>query len=421
MDRIKVVLFANTDWYLYNFRLALANKLRSEGCEVVMLSPEGEWGPKLQALGFRWHAVPMNRRSLNPLREFGVLGWLTRFFRSEKPDLVHGFTIKSAVYGSVAARFAGVPSRVNAVAGMGYVFTSRDLKARVLRPVVRQLMRFALSGPRTMLVLQNPDDVALFRQARIVDSGIVRLIKGSGVNCSRFTARAETNAADDAKPLRVLLAARLLWDKGIAEFVDAARQMRDERRTVKFILAGMPDAGNPASVPTKVVEGWVEEGLVTWLGHVSDMPGLLSEVDVVALPSYREGLPKTLIEAAACALPLITTDAPGCREVVSCSGEDGLSVPVKDSAALAGAIRLLDDDRALCRKLGLAARVKALSEFDENIVIEKTLAVYRELLGVAAANRGLAGGLLAQATVSKPVQQAALTPASKSITPEGQT
>ena len=127
MDRIKVVLFANTDWYLYNFRLALANKLRSEGCEVVMLSPEGEWGPKLQALGFRWHAVPMNRRSLNPLREFGVLGWLTRFFRSEKPDLVHGFTIKSAVYGSVAARFAGVPSRVNAVAGMGYVFTSRDL------------------------------------------------------------------------------------------------------------------------------------------------------------------------------------------------------------------------------------------------------------------------------------------------------
>jgi glycosyltransferase involved in cell wall biosynthesis len=375
----KVVLFANTDWYLYNFRLSLAQKLRQDGYEVVLLSPPGEFGPKLQALGFSWHAMPMNRRSLNPLRELCVLAWLVRFLQREKPELVHGFTIKSAVYGSLASKFAGVPARINAVAGMGYVFTSRDLKARVLRPIVRQLMRSALNGRRNALVLQNPDDVAVFKSAKIVDDRAIWLIKGSGVNCLRFTARPVPHE-DSRAPLRVVLAARLLWDKGIAEYVEAARALKAEGRTVKFLLAGSPDDGNPASVSKELVEGWANEGLLTWLGHVSDMPKMLSEVDVVVLPSYREGLPKTLIEAAACALPLITTDAPGCREVVSNTGEDGLQIPVRDSAALADAIRLLDDDRKLCRKLGLAAREKALREFDELIVISKTLRVYSELL-----------------------------------------
>ena len=379
MNARKVVLFANTDWYLYNFRLSLAQRLRQDGYEVVLLSPPGDSGPKLQALGFRWEAMPMNRRSLNPLREVFVLAWLVRFLQREKPDLVHGFTIKSAVYGSVASKLAGVPARINAVAGMGYVFTSRDLKARLLKPVVRQLMRSALNGRGSALVLQNPDDVALFKQARIVDDRAIRLIKGSGVDCSRFVARTE-DASQEKAPLRVVLAARLLWDKGIAEYVEAARALRKEGRTVKFLLAGSPDEGNPASVAKDAVEGWVKEGLLTWLGHVTDMPKLMSEVDVVVLPSYREGLPKTLIEAAACALPLITTDAPGCREVVSRSGEDGLLIPVRDSAALANAVRQLDDDRKLCRRLGLAARDKAMNEFDENIVISKTLRVYGELL-----------------------------------------
>lgn len=374
----KVILFANTDWYLYNFRLSLARRLRDLGHEVVLLSPPGEYGPKLQELGFRWHAVPMIRRSLNPLRELTLVLWLARFFREEQPDLVHGFTIKSAVYGSLGARLAGVPTRVNAVAGMGYVFSSRDLKARVLRPVVRQVMRMALNGEGCALILQNPDDLAVFKAARIVDEKVIRLIKGSGVNFTRFTARPDSPDGP-REPLRVLLAARLLWDKGIAEYIEAARILKKEQRSIRFIIAGTPDAGNPAAVNQSLVEGWVAEGLIEWLGHVSDMPQLLAQTDVMVLPSYREGLPKSLIEAAACALPLITTDAPGCREVVSCNGEDGLVVPVRDSATLADAIRLLDDDRALGRKLGLAAREKALREFDENIVIDKTLAVYQEL------------------------------------------
>ncbi|MFM0339749.1 glycosyltransferase family 4 protein [Paraburkholderia fungorum] len=376
----KVILFANTDWYLYNFRLSLARELRELGHEVVLLSPPGEYGPLLRELGFRWEPLPMVRRSLNPLRELTLVMWLAGFLRRERPDLVHGFTIKCAVYGSLSARLAGVAARVSAVAGMGYVFSSRDLKAMLLRPVVRLVMRLAMSGKGSMVILQNPDDLALFRKANIVDEYAIRVIKGSGVNVSRFSARPEATGQENAQPLRVVLAGRMLWDKGIAEYVEAARILKGEGRTVRCILAGTPDPGNPAAVDEALIHGWIKEGLVEWLGHVSDMPKLFAQTDVAVLPSYREGLPKSMIEAAACALPLIITDAPGCREVVSIHGVEGLIVPVRDGRALADAIRLLDDDRALCRTLGLAARQKALREFDERIVIERTLAVYREVL-----------------------------------------
>lgn len=376
----KIVLFANTDWYLYNFRLSLACALRDAGHEVVLLSPPGEYGPRLRALGFRWEPVPMIRRSLNPLREMMLVMWLVRFLRRERPDLVHGFTIKCAVYGSLSARLAGVAARVNAVAGMGYVFSSRDMRARILRPVVRSVMSMAMGCKGSIVILQNPDDLRLFRDANIIDENAIRVIKGSGVNMNRFKPRPEDAEQDRHIPLRVVLAGRLLWDKGIAEFVHAARILKGEGRSVRCILAGAPDPGNPASVDDASLQGWIKEGLVEWLGHVSDMPELFAQTDVAVLPSYREGLPKSMIEAAACALPLIITDAPGCREVVTVNGEDGLIVPVGDGNTLADAIRLLDEDRVLCRKLGRAARQKALREFDERIVIERTLAVYRELL-----------------------------------------
>ena len=372
-----VVLFANTDWYLYNFRRSLALALRDAGYDLLLISPPGPYGEKLRALGLRWEPVPMDRRSLNPLREAKLLWWLVSLFRRERPALVHGFTIKCAVYGSLAARVAGVPARVNAVAGMGYVFTSNDAKARLLRPVVRALMRAALGGRNARLVLQNPDDVALFERAGLVAREHVRLIPGSGVDCSRFVAC--DGQRDASRPLRVLLAARLLWDKGLAEFVAAARQLRSEGRAVEFLLAGDPDPGNPAAVPEATVRGWVDEGLLQWLGHVDDMPALFASVDMAVLPSYREGLPKGLIEAAACALPLVTTDVPGCREVVS-DGVDGLLVPMRDADALARAIARLQDDPQLAARLGAGARAKALTEFDEKIVIARTMAVYQEVL-----------------------------------------
>lgn len=378
---MKVVLFANTDWYLYNFRRSLALALRKAGHDVLLISPPGPYGTKLEALGLRWLAAPMDRRSLNPLREAALLIWLRRLLLAEKADLVHGFTIKCAVYGSLAARMAGVKARVNAVAGMGYVFTSADLKARMLRPVVRALMRGSLDGQNARLILQNPDDMNLFRHAGLVQPEHMRLIPGSGVDCERF---APLDLPAESKPalggrLRVVLPARLLWDKGLAEFVEAARLLHAEGRAIDFLLAGDPDPGNPAAVPEATVRGWVTEGLLEWLGHIDDMPALFRSVDVVVLPSYREGLPKGLIEAAACALPLVTTDVPGCREVVT-DDVDGLLVPVKNAKALAHAIARLHDDPDLRTRLGAAARAKALAEFDESVVIERTMAVYTELL-----------------------------------------
>ena len=373
---LKVILFANTEWYLYNFRRSLATALREAGHELLLLSPPGPYGDKLRDLGFRWIAAPMERRSLNPLRELSLLIWLRRLIKQEQADLVHSFTIKCAVYGSLAARFADTPGRVNAVTGMGYVFTGGDFRARLLRPLVRGLLRVALDGQGTRLILQNPDDVALFREAGLVEMSRVRLIQGSGVDCNRYEKK-HTHAVGN--PLRVLLASRLLWDKGLAEYASAARELKAKGRAIHFLLAGLPDSGNPAAVPKEAIQAWVHEGILEWLGHVDDMPTLLSSVDVMVLPSYREGLPKGLIEAAACGLPLITTNVAGCREVVT-HEVDGLLVPVHDAEALAQAIARLQDDPALAARLGEAAREKAQAQFDERVVIEQTMAVYHELI-----------------------------------------
>lgn len=380
---MRVVLFANTDWYLYNFRRSLALALRDAGHDLLLLSPPGPYGERLRALGLRWEPVPMRRRSLDPLRE-AVLVWrLWRLFRREAPQLVHGFTLKCAVYGSLAARLARVPARVNAVAGMGYVFTSGDLRARLLRPLVKGLLRLALGGRNARLILQNPDDVALFERARLVDPARVHLIQGSGVDCDRFHPALHDRESEVplGRSLRVLLPSRLLWDKGLGEFVDAARTLRAAGRPIAFLLAGMPDPGNPAAVPESTVRAWVDEGVVEWLGHVEDMAGLFRSVDVVALPSYREGLPKGLIEAGASGCALVTTDVPGCREVVR-DGVDGLLVPARDASALAEAIARLHDDPGLRARLGRAARARAIGVFDERIVIGLTMAVYGETCGI---------------------------------------
>jgi glycosyltransferase involved in cell wall biosynthesis len=376
---MKLILFANTDWYLYNFRRSLALGARDAGHEVLLVSPGGPHGQRLLELGLRWIPAPMERRSLNPVRELALLLWLTRLVRAEKADVVHGFTIKCAVYGALAARLSGA-ARVNAVVGMGYVFLSDEWTARLLRPVVRTLMRVALGGARARLILQNLDDFAFFEKTGITRTSQIRLIPGSGVDCARFLPPTGSQDRDPHAPMRIVLAARMLRDKGIREFVDAAQILKAEGRALHFVLAGTPDPGNPAAIPEETLRAWQESGLVEWLGHVEDMPLLLVGADVVVLPSYREGLPKSLIEAAVCGRPLITTDVPGCREVVT-DGVDGLLIPMREAGALARAVARLKDDPDLARRLGEAARAKALATYDERIVVGHTLEVYRELVG----------------------------------------
>ncbi|MGI9078840.1 MAG: glycosyltransferase family 4 protein [Gemmatimonadaceae bacterium] len=376
---LKILLFANTEWYLFNFRLALAKGARAQGAEVVLVSPPGPYGEKLRAEGFRWIPVPMARRSLNPIREVFLLWVLWRLYRREKPDIAHHFTIKCVVYGGLAAKGAGARGVVSAVAGMGYVFGSRELLARMLRPLVRRLLGFAMSGRKSRLIVQNPDDQRAVIDAGLMDPSDVRLIAGSGVDTQRYHPRPDALCASDRTP-SVVFAARLLWAKGVTEFAQAAQVLRAEGLKIQFLVAGEPDAGNPASVPEKQLTAWREEGNVTLLGHVQDMPALMATADVVVLPtSYREGVPRSLIEAAAAGLPIVTTDAPGCREVVE-DGVNGILVPVRDGAALAAAIRKLVLDPALAARMGAASRQKALAQFDERIVLANTLAVYRELV-----------------------------------------
>jgi len=375
---LRVLLFANTEWYLFNFRLALAKAARAEGAEVMMASPPGPYGEKLRAEGFRWVSVPMVRRSLNPMREVFVLWALWRLYRREKPDIAHHFTIKCVVYGGLAAKLAGTRGVVGAVTGMGYVFSSKELIARRLRPLVRRLLRFAISGRQSRLIVQNPDDRRAVVDAGLMDASHVRLIAGSGVDTQRYHPRSDALCASGRTP-SVVFAARLLWDKGVAEFVRAAQVLRAEGLDIQFLVAGEPDEGNPASVPEEQLTAWREEGSVRLLGHVQDMPALMATADVVVLPSYREGVPRSLIEAAAAGLPIVTTDVPGCREVVE-DGVNGILVPVRDAAALTTAIRKLALDPSLASRMGAASRQKALAQFDERIVLANTLAVYRELV-----------------------------------------
>lgn len=369
----KVVLFANTDWYLYNFRLSLAEALRDAGYDVVMLSPPGAYGQHLQSLGFCWEALPMERRSLNPFREIRLLSRLVRYLQSEKPNIVHGFTIKAAVYGAIAGKFAGVPAIINSINGLGYIFVSNDVRARLLRPVVRALMRLAFSGKASRVIVQNSADRAQFVAERIVPPGAVDLIPGSGVDCEKFAP--QTSNHSPGGPVRVLLPARLLWDKGIGEFIEASRIAGG--RGIQFLVAGEIDAGNPASVQADQAKAWQDEGLVELLGHVDDMSELMKSVDVVVLPSYREGLPKSLIEAAASAKPVITTDVPGCRDAVE-DGVSGIVVPARDANALAEAIIKLAESPDLRREMGAAGRERAVKYFAKEIIVNATMAVYEK-------------------------------------------
>ena len=374
--RMKVIFFANTDWYLYNFRLALARYLHEQQFEVIMVSPAGPYGPLLEREGFRWIPVEMNRLSLNPVRELALVRRISAIYAAEKPDIVHHFTIKCVVYGSFIARWHGIPSRINAVTGLGYVFSDQSIKARLLRPLVRHLIRLALRGRGSRLIVQNTDDLSAFVSAGVASPHETHLIRGSGVDTTTFR---PLHGGIEPPFTRVLLASRLLLDKGIREYIEAACLLRQQDIPVQFFLAGSPDPGNPASVPIAQVNAWRDAGVIRYLGHVDDMPRLLRDMDLVVLPSYREGTPRSLLEAAACGLAIVTTDVPGCREVVK-HGFNGLLVPPRDPIALAAAIQRLCMDTDERKRMGIAGREKVLNDFDQRRVLEETFAVYRQLL-----------------------------------------
>ncbi|WP_417908516.1 glycosyltransferase family 4 protein [Candidatus Electronema sp. PJ] len=371
---MKILFFANTDWYLYHFRLDLARYFQAQGLEVVLMSPPGDYAQCFIDNGFRWLAVPMNRRSLNPFRELGLLKHIAAIYQQEAPDAVLHFTLKPVLYGGLAAQIAGIQHRIHAVTGLGHVFINPSLKARILRPVVQCLLRLALRGKSSRLIVQNPDDQRFFLDRCFLPPEQIHLIRGSGVDTEFFTPEQQQRH----EKFRVLLAARLLREKGIKEYAEAAALLAHRANEIEFLLAGAADPGNPSSITKAEMRQWQASGQLNLLGQVENMRQLLSEVDLMVLPSWREGVPRSLLEAASMALPLVATDVPGCREIVE-DGRNGFLVPKGNAAALAAKIEYLLDHPELCSQFGKAGREKAVQAFDRSIVCCQTWDVCRAL------------------------------------------
>ena len=370
----KIILSSNTDWYLYNFRLSLAKEILDHGYDLLLLSPPGRYSEILLSDGMRWQAIRLSR-GLNPISDFSTLLQYIGVYRREQPDLVHHFTFKPVIFGSIAARYAGIPATVNSVTGLGYLFVNPGRLAPLLRLVVRPLLRLALKSKNAMTIFQNEEDALFFEEQGLVRSGQYLTIESSGVDVERFSPTPEP-AGD---PI-ILLAARMLWDKGVGELVEAARILSRQGVQGKVVLVGDVDSGNPATIGEAQLRDWADEGVVEWWGHQDDMPEILGRCHVVVLPSYGEGVSRTLIEAAAAGRPIVASDVPGCREVVS-HGKNGFLVPPKDPRALADAISRLLSDRDLRTRMGQAGRDIALERFSDKLVNAKTLQIYSSLLG----------------------------------------
>ena len=373
---MKAVLFANTDWYLYNFRIEYAKFLRSQGWDVVLMSPDGEYVEKIEALGFRHIDMEFSRKGMNPAAESDAIRRIREVYEAEQPDLVHHFTIKCMIYGSIAARQVGVKSIVNSVTGLGFVFLSDKPHVKLIRGVVKHLYKKAFKG--TQVIFENPDDRALFLEMGLVGEDNSHVILGTGIDTDAFV----PVRPPDSVPLTIL-PARMLWDKGIGEFVDAAAAIRREGINARFALIGKMDEGNPACIEYETLTRWQKEGNVEWWGWQDDIYTSISLADIVCLPSYREGLPKILLEAAACGRPIVTTDVPGCRETVI-DGVNGLLVEVKSAESLKNALVRLINDRSLRVKMGEASRELAVSRFSNAIVNTETYKIYRAALGERA-------------------------------------
>lgn len=370
----KILFLITEDWYFRLHWTGLAQAARDAGFEVSLAMRVQEYDPEISRQGFKLFPINLLRRSVNPIREVMAVVELARLYRAEKPDLVYHVAIKPILYGSIAARLADVPSVINVFAGLGYAYTSDELRAKLLRLFLTFGLSAACKSAGSIAVFQNEEDRAQLVRDHVARKSQTRVIPGTGVDTDRFRPTSD----ETGKPI-ILLPCRMLWDKGVGEFIEAARLVGRMKSGARFVLVGRCDEDNPASIQSKQLHQWQEEGVIEWWGHRSDMPAVLGNAAVVVLPSYREGLPVSLLEAGACGKPIIATDVPGCREVVR-HRVNGLLIPPRNAIALADAIVLLLENPELRRELGRRGREIVVKEFSSTIVIRQTLALYHELL-----------------------------------------
>jgi glycosyltransferase involved in cell wall biosynthesis len=371
-QRPQILFVVNACWFFVSHRLPLARAAQRQGFTVHVAASPDETAAQLEAAGIHFHPVPFSRKGRHPLRELRTFLQVVALYRRIRPDLVHHVTIKPIVYGGLAARIARIPAVVSAVAGLGYTFLARGRAASLLRQLVWFGYRKGLSHANQTVIFQNDDDRREFLARGVVTPAETALIRGSGVDPEVFSP-----GERPAGPPVVVLPARLLWDKGVGEFVEAAAILKARGVDARFVLVGEPDPHNPASVSDADLAAWSRSGAVEAWGRSDDMPAVLRKAHIACLPSYREGLPRALLEAAASALPIVTTDVPGCREVVR-DGYNGYLVPPRQAAALADALeKLIRAPAAEREQMGRRGRGLVLEQFTLDHVVRETLKLYR--------------------------------------------
>lgn len=379
--RQRVVLVSNTGWNILNFRINLAQRLMEHGYDVHAIGTSDGCEKGVRDAGIVWHDWGLKRRSINPLSELDAMRSLDSVYRRIKPDLVHHFTVKPVLYGTTVARMRKVPAIVNSVTGLPYFLLSQSRSGvrGVAREAALKWYSWTLSGNDVCPMFQNPDDLAVIAACnRRIEQQAVST-PGSGVDLSKFRMIDESFVEPDE--LVVTFVGRLIKEKGIFEFVEAARQVLSQAtRPIRFVVCGDVDPGNRSAVSAVTMAEWRSLAGVEFLGHVSDVPKVLEKSHLVVLPSYREGTPRALLEAGACGLPVVATDVPGCREVVI-DRVNGRLVPAKDATALAHVMLDLLKDWPLMRKYGRAGRDRVQTVFAERFVIDATLDVYARMLG----------------------------------------
>jgi glycosyltransferase involved in cell wall biosynthesis len=373
--RPKLIYLVTEDWYFWSHRLPMARAAQRAGFDVAVATRVAEHGERIRAEGFALHPLRWRRRDIGPWASLRAIAEVYRLYSRERPLLVHHVALKPAVLGSVAALLAGVPAVVNAVTGVGFVASSPSLRARLLRRPMDFALARLLERPNSRIIVQNEDDRALLLSLRAGADERVVVIRGSGVDTTHFQATPEP----PTPPVIAGYAGRMLADKGIAVLVAAQQSLRRRGSDLRLMLAGAPDPENPSSIDAATLAAWQALPGITWLGEVEDIRTLWSAAHIAVLASRREGLPKSLLEAAAMGRPLVATDVPGCREIAR-DGVNALLVPPDDAAALAAALGRLVDDAELRRRFGAASRALVESELAADAVGAATVACYRSLL-----------------------------------------
>lgn len=365
-----LVYVITEDWFFASHFLDRAKAAVGKGYKVSVITRCRETAREFQEYGLAPINIEFSRRGLNPITELITIFQLRTILKRISPDIVHNVALKPVVLGSLAAQFAGVRNVVNAPVGMGYVFTSEENKARILRPIVKALIRYSLGRQARRVIIENNDDFKNLVAGGFAKNNSIALIKGAGVDTEKFNYKPEPDGQ-----VRVIMVSRLLRDKGVQEFANAAKLVKARENNVQFVLVGDVDDGNPTSLTAEQLTELRKSRDVTWLGARTEINELLAASHIACLPSYREGLPKSLIEAASAGRPIVTTDVPGCREVVT-HMVNGLLVQPRDVTALASAIEKLVNDPKLRQSMGKENRSKAESEYANEIIIAQTHGVY---------------------------------------------